>query len=483
MKKGEGTYNLVVIGAGTAGLVTAAGSVGLGARVALIERRKMGGDCLNYGCVPSKALISSARLLHRMRHAEPWGVRSVEPEFDFANVFAQMRAARAELAPLDSRERFESLGVDVFAEEATFVSPHEVEVGGKKLRAKNIVIATGSRAVVPPVIRASHVPFFTNETIFDELKETPESLLIIGAGPIGCELGQMFQRLGVQVTLLNNHAGILGKEDPEVSKFAQAQLEAEGVGILAEVEIESAEEKDGRVTLRYDGKSVSGDALLVAAGRQPNVENLNLQKAGVVFTKKGITVDEHLETTQRGIYAIGDILGQLQFTHVADYHARIAIRNTLVPLRFLRQKVDYSVVPWCTYLDPEVATVGLTETAAKEQGISYDLIEQEMKEVDRAVLERSEAGFARVLVKKGSDEVIGATIVGVHAGELIQEFVLAMKHGIGLKAIASTIYAYPTFASLVLKTAEKLNKKRLTPTAKKVTSWLYRRARSSSRAE
>ncbi len=222
---------------------------------------------------------------------------------------------------------------------------------------------------------------------------------------------------------------------------------------------------------------MTGDALLVAAGRQPNVENLNLQAAGVAFTKKGVTVDEHLETTRRGIYAVGDIVGALQFTHVADYHARVAIRNTLVPFRFLRQKVDYRVVPWCTYLDPEVATVGLTETAAKEQGIDYDLIVQEMKEVDRAVVERAETGFARVLVGRGSDEVLGATIVGAHAGELIQEFVLAMKHGIGLKKIAATIYPYPTFASLVLKCAEQLNKKRLTPRAKKITSWLYRRQR------
>ncbi|MGI8430692.1 MAG: FAD-dependent oxidoreductase, partial [Chthoniobacterales bacterium] len=250
VKKGEGTYNLVVIGAGTAGLVTAAGAVGLGARVALIERRKMGGDCLNFGCVPSKALISSARLLHRMRNAEPWGVQSVEPKFDFAEVFAQMRAARAELAPLDSRERFESLGVDVFEEEATFLSPGEVEVGGQKLRAKNFIIATGSRAVVPPVIGASQVPFFTNETIFDELKAKPESLLIIGGGPIGCELGQMFQRLGVQVTLLNKGKRILGKEDPEVSEFARARLEAEGVRIFTDVTVESGGEKNGRVTLR-----------------------------------------------------------------------------------------------------------------------------------------------------------------------------------------------------------------------------------------
>lgn len=477
MKKGEGVYNLVVIGAGTAGLVTAAGAVGLGARVALVERHLMGGDCLNFGCVPSKALISSARLLQHMRHAGPWGIKPVEPEFEFAKVFAQMRAARAQLAPLDSRARFESLGVDVFEEEASFVSPHELAVGGQKLRARHFVIATGSRAVVPPVIGASQVPYFTNETIFDRLEEKPEHLLVMGGGPIGCELGQMFSRLGVKVTIVNKGKRLLGKEDPEVSAFVRERLEAEGIGVLTEIDLESAEEKNGRITLQAGGEKISGDTLLLAAGRQPNVENLNLPAAGVAFTRKGVTVDEHLETTRAGIYAIGDVTGGLQFTHVADYHARVAIRNTLVPFGFLRQKVDYRVVPWCTYLDPEVATVGLTETAAKEQGIDYDLIVQEMKEVDRAVLERAETGFARVLVGRGSDEVLGATIVGAHAGELIQEFVLAMKNSVGLKKIASTIYAYPTFASLVLKTAEKLNKKRLTPRAKKITSWLYSRQR------
>ena len=477
MKKGAGIYNLVVIGAGTGGLVTAAGAVGLGARVALIERNKMGGDCLNFGCVPSKALISSARLLHRMRPAQPWGIKSTDPAFDFNKVFAEMRAARAELAPLDSEERFESLGVDVFREEATFLAPRELMVGEQILQARHFVIATGSRAAIPPVLGTNCLPFFTNETIFDELKEKPESLLVVGGGPIGCELGQMFSRLGVQVTIIQRGERLLDKEDPVVSTFVRAGLDAEGIRILTRTDIEDAKKTARGVTLQVSGQSISGSAVLVAAGRQPNVENLNLQKANLGFTKKGVTVDDRLETTQRGIYAVGDIIGQLQFTHVADYHARVAIRNTLVPFRFLGQKIDYSAAPWCTYLDPEVATVGLTESKAKEDGVEYDLIEQEMKEVDRAVGERAEAGFARVLVREGSDEVIGATIVGEHAGELIQEFVLAMKHGIGLKQIASTVYAYPTFASLVLKCAAKLNKKRLTPRARAITGWLYRRGR------
>ena len=478
VKKGDGVYNLVVIGAGTAGLVTAAGSVALGARVALIERNKMGGDCLNFGCVPSKALISSARLLHRMRHALRWGIDASEPVFDFNEIFSKLRMARAELAPLDSQERFESLGVDVFQDEATFLSPVELAVGDEKLRARHFVIATGSHAAIPPAIGASRVPYFTNETIFDELKEKPESLLIVGGGPIGCELGQMFGRVGVKVTLIQRGSRLLKKEDPAVSEFVQATLEAEGVRILTRFEVEEAKETAGAITLRGAGQSVSGSALLIAAGRQPNVENLNLRKANVSFTERGVTVDEYLETSQPGIYAAGDVVGQLQFTHVADYHAEIAIRNTLVPFSFLRQKVDYSVVPWCTYLDPEVATVGLTEIQAKERGTDYELIEQEMKAVDRAVVERTDAGFARVLVKRGSDKILGATIVGEHAGELIQEFVLAMKHGIGLKQIASTIYAYPTFASLVLKSAEKFNKKRLTPRARKITGWLYARERN-----
>jgi pyruvate/2-oxoglutarate dehydrogenase complex dihydrolipoamide dehydrogenase (E3) component len=381
------------------------------------------------------------------------------------------------LAPLDSQERFESLGMDVFREEATFLSPHEIAVGGEKLRARHFVIATGSRAAIPAVIGASRVPYFTNETIFDELKEKPESLLIIGGGPIGCELGQMFGRLGVKVTILQKGPRLLDKEDPEVSEFVRRTLEAEGIRVLTGTEIDEVKQEVGGVILRCPGESVSGRALLVSAGRQPNVENLNLPKAGVAFSERGVTVDEYLETTQPGIYAVGDIVGQLQFTHVADYHARVVIRNTLVPFRFLRQRVDYSAVPWCTYLDPEVATVGLTETATKKRGIEYDLIEQEMKEVDRAVLERTRDGFARLLVRRGSDEILGATIVGEHAGELIQEFVLALKDGVGLKEIAATVYAYPTFASLVLKAAEKFNKKRLTPTARTIAGWLYRKGR------
>ncbi len=478
MKKGDGTYNLVVIGAGTAGLVTAAGSVALGARVALVERGKMGGDCLNFGCVPSKALISSARLLHRMRNASAWGARDIEPEFDFAKVFTSMRARRSELAPLDSAERFESLGVDVFHGEGSFLSPNELKVGEKILRARHFVIATGSRAMIPEAIGTGRLPFHTHKTIFDELKEKPERLVIVGGGPIGCELGQMFARLGVKVTIVQKGPRLLSKEDPVVSEFVRERFEAEGLRVLTNAEISEVRQTDNGLSLRAGDQTILANTLLVAAGRRPNVENLNLQKAQVAFTERGVTVDDHLETTQGGIYAIGDVIGQLQFTHVADYHARIAIRNTLVPFHFLREKIDYSSVPWCTYLDPEVATVGLTERGARKQGVEYDLVEQEMKAVDRAVVERAEEGFARVLVRRGTDQVIGATIVGEHGGELIQQFALAIQHKIGLKDISSTVFAYPTFSSLVLKSAETWNKQRLTPRVRKLTGWLYRRARS-----
>jgi len=483
--KGEGVYNLVAIGAGTAGLVTAAGTASLGGRVALIERHKMGGDCLNFGCVPSKALISSARLVHKIAHAQDWGLAEQTPRFDLDSVFRRMRARRAQIAPNDSQARFESLGVDVFRGEAKFLSPHEVEVDGRKVRAKNFVIATGSRAALPPIEGLERVPHFTNETIFDDLKGAPESMIVIGGGPIGCELSQAFGRLGVKVTLLNRGARILPKEDPEIAELIQARLEAEGVTVLNEMEATSCAERGGTIELTYSEKSalgkmrsVSAQTLLIASGRTPNIEQLHLETAGVKYSKRGIETDARLQTSQPHIYAIGDVVGPYQFTHMADYHARIVVRNILMPFGFLRQKLDYSVVPWCTFVDPEVARVGLSETEAKKRQIDYDVVQQDFAYVDRAVVENSEAGFAKVLVKRGSDKILGVTIVAEHAGELIHEFVLAMKHGIGLGKIAGTIHVYPTFSEVARKAGDQYNKKRLTPFAKKLFGWLYQRQKS-----
>jgi len=475
-------YNVAVIGAGTAGLVTAAGTAAVGGCVALIERNKMGGDCLNFGCVPSKALISSARLIQQIRESEKWGLDRQEPRFVFERVFERMRARRAKIAPNDSQERFESLGVDVFRGEAHFVSPHEIEVDGQKLRARNFVIAAGSRAAIPKIEGMDHVPYFTNETIFDELKEKPESLIVLGGGPIGCELGQVLVRLGVKVTILQRGSQLLPREDGDVAEVLQRQLEREDVRIEFDAEAKSAARQGNSMRLDCLHKDGSGfqlnaEALLVAAGRVPNIDKLNLDAAGVRFNKRGVIVNEYLQTSQPHIYAAGDIVGSFQFTHMADARARVVVRNILMPLQLLRQKTETAVLPWVTYTDPEIAHIGFGEREAQKSNIVYDLFVVPLEEVDRAVVESEEIGFAKVLTAKDSDKILGVTIVGARAGDLIHEFVLAMKARIGLGTIASTIHAYPTFAELARKAGDKYNRTRLTPTAKKIFTWLYERAR------
>ncbi len=486
MRKGEGVYNVVVIGAGTAGLVTAAGTAGLGGRVALVERNLMGGDCLNFGCVPSKALISSARLIQQIRDAEKWGLGRQSPQFAFERILERMRARRAKIAPNDSQERFESLGVDVFRGEARFVSSHEVEVNGQKLRAKNFVIATGSRAVIPKIEGIDEVPYFTNETIFDELKAKPESMIVLGGGPIGCELAQTFRRLGVQVTIAQRGDQLLPREDRDVAEFLEHRLISEGVRIIKNADVHSVATSDARKVAfqlldrqsgRLAERTFFADALLVATGRTANFRSLDLESVGVNVTERGVRVNGYLQTSQRHIYAAGDVIGPFLFTHMADAQARVIVRNIVVPFQFLRQKMDYSVVPWCTYVDPEVAHVGLGEKEAKQKNIDYDLFVVPLEDVDRAVVENEDAGFAKVLTAKGSDKILGATIVAPHAGDLLHEFVLAMKAGIGLGTIASTIHAYPTFAELAHKAGDKYNKPRLTPRAKRIFTWLYERAR------
>ncbi len=475
-------YNVAVIGAGTAGLVTAAGTAALGGCVALIERNKMGGDCLNFGCVPSKALISSGRLIQQIRESEKWGLDRQEPRFVFERVFERMRVRRAKIAPNDSQERFESLGVDVFRGEARFVSSHEIEVNDQKLRAKNFVIATGSRAVIPKIEGIDKVPYFTNETIFDELKQKPERMIVLGGGPIGCELGQVLARLGTKVTILQRGSQLLPREDSDVAEVLQRQLEREDVRIEFDAEAKSAARQGNSMRLDCLHKDGSGfqlnvEALLVAAGRMPNIDKLNLGAAGVRFNKRGVIVNEYLQTSQPHIYAAGDIAGSFQFTHLADAHARVVVRNILMPLQLLRQKAETAVLPWVTYTDPEIAHVGLGEKEANYKNVQYDLFVVALEEVDRAVVESEEIGFAKVLTAKDSDKILGVTIVGARAGDLIHEFVLAMKAGIGLGTIASAIHAYPTFAELARKAGDKYNRTRLTPRAKKVFTWLYKRAR------
>ncbi len=475
-----GLYNVVVIGAGTAGLVTAAGTAGLGGRVALIERGLMGGDCLNTGCVPSKALISSARLVDQIRRSEEWGLDAQQPAFDFERVFARMRARRARIAVHDSQERFEGLGVDVFRGEARFVSPDEVRVGEVSLRARHFVIAAGSRAAMPPIEGLERVRYYTNETIFDELDQKPDRLVILGGGPIGCELGQAFARLGVRVTILQRSPQILEREDSDAAGALRRRLEADGVTVLTGADLKKVEADGKAIRLSLEaadreGSSVPCDALLVAAGRVPNTEGLNLEAAGVAYTKKGVTVNAHLQTSQPHIYAAGDVVGSYQFTHIADHHARVVVRNTLFP--WFKARVEAEVIPWCTYTSPEVARVGLNEDQARGRGIEYDLFTVPLGEVDRAVVESEEVGFAKVLTRKGGDRLLGVTLVCERAGDLLSEFVVAMRNGIGLKGIAISIHPYPTFAEVARKLGDQQQKSRLTPVAKKVFSWLYQMRR------
>jgi pyruvate/2-oxoglutarate dehydrogenase complex dihydrolipoamide dehydrogenase (E3) component len=481
--RGEGIYNVVVIGAGTAGLVTAAATAGLGGRVALVERGKMGGECLNTGCVPSKALISSARLIHHIRHGDRWGLVAQEPNFGFERVFRRMRERRDRIAPHDSRDRFEKLGVEVFEGSARFVSPHEVAVGETRLKARNVVIATGSRPQIPLITGLPEVPYFTNETIFDDLKEKPARMVILGGGPIGCELAQVFARLKVSVTLLQRATRILKREDADASDEVRRALEAEGVRVMtgADVQIVTKQGSLTRVWVEVEGRDrepVDSEAILVAAGKTPNVEDLDLGKAGVAHTETGITVDASLRTSQPHIYAAGDVVGSYQFTHVADLHARMIARNILIP--FFPAKIDLSVLPWCTFTSPELARVGLNEEEAVRRGIAYDLYRQPMYEVDRAVVESEETGFAKVLASRRGDRILGATIVSERAGDLIAEFALAMKAGIGLETISRTVHAYPTYAEVARMLADQQQRKRLTRFAKGVTRWLYRRARKKA---
>ncbi len=484
-EKGKGIYNVIAIGGGTAGLVTTSAIAGLGGRAALIEKHKMGGDCLNYGCVPSKALIASARMVQNIRDSAKWGLDKQEPQFDFNRVFSAMRASRAKIEPNDSVERFEGLGVDVFQGEARFVSPRELEINGQRLRARHFVIAAGSRAGIPHIEGIEDVPYFTNETIFDRLEEKPESMIVIGGGPIGSELSQVMSRLGVKVHLVQRPSQILVREDPEVSQLVRQRFTDEGLIIHSGVETRKVYRENGKICLELtpegeNGKpqTVVADAMLVAAGRIPNVEKLNLEAAGVDYNKRGIVVNEFLQSSQPHIWAAGDIAGSYQFTHMADYHARLVVQNIIkssLPLPLPKAKVDISVLPWATYTSPEVARVGLNETDAKEKNISYDRYQLQMDDVDRAILEKTDEGFIKVLTVKGSDKILGVTIVSEHAGDLLHEFVLAMKHNIGLGKIAKTIHAYPTFAEAARKLGDSYNRTRLTARTKSIFTWLFQR--------
>jgi pyruvate/2-oxoglutarate dehydrogenase complex dihydrolipoamide dehydrogenase (E3) component len=480
-KKGEGIYNVVVIGGGTAGLVTAAGTAGLGGRVALVERGKMGGECLNTGCVPSKAILSSARLASQIRNAKAWGLDGQEPKLDFLRVLMRMRERRALIAPHDSAENFESLGVDTFSGNARFVSAREVEVAGQRLRARNFVIATGSRPAVPLIDGLTRGRYFTNETIFDELRERPQRMLVLGGGPVGAELAQAFARLGILVTLVERAPRILLSEDADASGLVQQSLERDGVRVITGADAQLVVQHGSllRVWVEAEGRDrepVDCEVILVATGRAPNAEELGLETAGVAFAAEGVTVDETLRTSQRHIYAAGDVIGPPHFTHLAELHARTIVRNMLTP--WWPQKLDTSALPACTFTSPEVARVGWNEQEAVRRGVPYEVFKQPMDHVDRAVVENAETGFAKVLTAKGKDQILGATIVSERAGELIHEVALAMTGKLGLAAIGRTIHAYPSFSEVLRQIADQRQRTRLTPFRKKLLAALYRRARA-----
>ncbi|MCH8333874.1 mercuric reductase [Candidatus Sumerlaeota bacterium] len=474
--KGEGKYNIIVIGAGTAGLVTAAASVGMGARVALIEKGKMGGDCLNFGCVPSKALLRSSKIFGYLRRAEEFGAEIGEIKIDFLKVLERMRRLRGKIEPNDSVERFESLGVDVFQGEARFKSPHEVEVDGRILSAANVVIATGGRPRILDVPGLKETGFHTNETIFD-LDFSPKSAIVIGGGPIGCEFTQILSRAGVQVTLITDVANILPRDDPDAVEIVQRRFIESGVQFVNNAKVKSAR-KDGAEKIveveTPDGNvEARGEIILVAVGRQPNIENLALENAGVTYTRRGVTVDDHLQTSQSHIYACGDVAGPYLFTHSADFQARVVIRNILVPI--FKTRISYKTIMWCTYTDPEISHIGYTRKELQDGGTPFDEVEVRFDELDRAILEGEDEGFLKVFVDKKKGRILGADMTGPHAGDLICELNVARAFDIPLGKLSGVIHAYPTFAEICRKAADTYNRKRLTPMVARIFRWLYRR--------
>ena len=470
----SGRYNLVVIGAGTAGLVAAAGAAGLGAKVALIERELMGGDCLTVGCVPSKGLISSARIARTIRDAHDFGIDAESINIDFPRVMERMRRLRASISPNDSAERFRSLGIDVYLGSGEFIGRDRIRVGEQILQFKKAVIATGARATVPPIPGLDEVSYLTNETLFS-LTELPRRLGVVGAGPIGCEIAQTFARLGSEVFLIEKADRILPNDDSDAAAVVQKSLERDGVTVLCCGQHLKVRNAADSAVIEVDARGVhyseQVDQLVISTGRAPNVEGLGLEQAGVEFDlRQGVTVNDRLQTTNSNIFAAGDVCSQHKFTHAADFNARLVIQNAL----FLgRSKASSLLIPWCTYTSPELAHVGLTSTQATERDIRCDTYQQDFTEIDRAILQGETDGFVRVLTRKGTDQILGANVVAEHAGDLISEITLAMQHRIGLKKLSSVIHPYPTQAEAIRKLGDQYNRTRLTPFVKSLfRRWL-----------
>ena len=462
----DGRYNLVVLGAGTAGLVAAAGAAGMGARVALLERHLMGGDCLNVGCVPSKALIRSGHAAHALRESEDFGIRlNGTVEVDFAAVMGRMRGVRAEISPNDSARRFaDHYGVDVYFGEASFTGRDRVEVAGEELLFAKAVIATGARAAAPPIPGLAETGFLTNHTVFN-LTEQPRRLALIGGGPIGCELAQTFARLGTEVTVVEMMDQFLPREDRDAAEVLHRSMERDGVTVMLSTRLESVEATNGGKELTLVGPAgehrLTVDEIFVGVGRTPNVEGLGLDTAGVAYDRTGVKVDDHLRTTNPRIYASGDICLGAKFTHVADFASRTVLQNALFPGP--KKKFSKINLAWSTYTDPEIAHVGLYEDEAREQGCEVETITIPMTEVDRALAEGDTEGFFKIHVHPKKGTIYGATLVCRRAGDLISEVTTAMQAGLTLGDMAAVIHPYPTVADAVRKAADQFNRRKLTP--------------------
>lgn len=451
MRDGVLHADLCVIGAGSGGLSVAAGAVQMGASVVLIEKHLMGGDCLNTGCVPSKALLAAAHAADAVRQSGRFGVNGHEPAVDFARVHAHVRRVIGAIAVHDSVERFEGLGVTVIQAAARFTAPYEVEAGGQRIRARRFVVATGSSPALPPIPGLDEIPYLTNETVFD-LTALPGHLIVVGGGPIGVEMAQAFRRLGAQVTLLER-AAILPRDELEAVAVIRAVLLRDGIALREDARIAAVRRAANGVEVTLDGTTgpavIQGTHLLVAAGRKPNVGDLALEVAGIATTPRGVTVDARLRTTNRRVFAIGDVAGGPQFTHIAGYHAGIVIRNALFGLP---AKVDYAALPWVTYADPELAHVGLTEAEARAAGHAVALLSQDLAGNDRAQAEGATEGLIKVVLGKGG-RILGATIVAPRAGEMIGLWGLAIQRGLKIGAVASSLAPYPTMSELSKRAA------------------------------
>ncbi|MGF1650412.1 MAG: dihydrolipoyl dehydrogenase family protein [Hyphomicrobiaceae bacterium] len=465
------TADLCVIGAGSGGLSVAAAAAAFGVSVVLIEKHKMGGDCLNFGCVPSKAMIAAGKRAHAMRTATPFGITPVEPTVDWARVNDHVRDVIATIEPNDSVERFTGLGVKVIEAAGRFADRSTVIAGSTRVKARRFVIATGSTAFVPPIPGLTGVPYFTNETLFDN-RETIGHLIIVGGGPIGMEMAQAHRRLGARVTVLEGGRA-MAKDDPELSRVVVEALRRDGVDLREGTLVERIDGEAGAITVTVKTEAgpetVTGTHLLIAAGRRPNVSGLDLEKAGIAYDARGITVTASLVTTNKRVFAIGDCIGGLQFTHVANYHAGLVIRQALFRMPV---KANTDIVPWVTYTEPELAQVGLTEARAKERFGEIRVLRWPYHENDRAIAERETEGFVKVITdKKG--RIVGASIVGLHAGELIQMWSLAISQKMKIKAMTDWISPYPTLAEINKRAAYRFYATAASnPMVRKVIGWL-----------